>query len=92
MTPERYRQVRAVFDNAVRCERHRRESLLAEACMGDPDLRVAVERLLAADAESSREDFLDVPTAVRNPPWQTSGPATTQRLNRSSARSWPILW
>ena len=62
MTPERYQQVSAVFDKAVRCEPDRREALLAEACMGDPELRAEVERMLAADADAVRESFLDVPT------------------------------
>ena len=62
MTPDRYQQVCAVFDKAVRCEPDRREALLAEACMGDPELRAEVDRMLAADADALRESFLDVPT------------------------------
>ena len=62
MTPERYQQVSALFDKAVRCEPDRREALLAEACVDDPELRAEVERMLAADADALRESFLDVPT------------------------------
>ena len=36
MTPDRWHQVCAAFDAAVRCEPGRRDALLAEACMGDP--------------------------------------------------------
>ena len=62
MKPERYQQVSAAFDKIVRCGPDRREALLAEVCMGDPELRAEVERMLAADAEALRESFLDVPT------------------------------
>ena len=62
MTPDRWQQLCAVFDKAVRCEPDRLEALLAEACMGDPELRAEVERMLAADADALRESFLDVPT------------------------------
>jgi serine/threonine protein kinase len=45
--PERWRRVCAVFAAALRCAPADREALLAAACADDPDLRAAVERLLA---------------------------------------------
>ena len=68
MTPERYQQVRAVFDAVLRCEPDGREALLAAAGKDDPALRAEVERLLADDADARRDGFLDVPTASCHAP------------------------
>ena len=62
MTPELYHQVSVLFDKAVRCEPGRREEFLTEMCADNPELRAAVEHLLAADADASRESFLEMPT------------------------------
>ena len=48
MTPERFRQIRNLFEAVVERPPETRGTFLAEACEGDADLRVEVERLLAA--------------------------------------------
>ncbi len=97
MKPERYHQVSAAFDKIVRCGPDRREALLAEVCMGDPELRAEVERMLAADAEARRESFLDVPTdpvrSVARP--NTEGPGDRvgpyKLLQRSARGAWATV-
>jgi serine/threonine protein kinase len=48
MTPERFRQIRNLFEAVVERPLDRRGTFLAEACAGDVDLQAEVERLLAA--------------------------------------------
>ena len=48
MTPERWRQVEAVLQAALKREPADRAALLDSACAGDPDLRQEVESLLEA--------------------------------------------
>ncbi|HEY0779848.1 MAG TPA: serine/threonine-protein kinase, partial [Gemmatirosa sp.] len=56
MTPERHRQVQAVFGDAVEHQARDRTTFLDAACAGDDALRAAVDALLAADAEVSTAD------------------------------------
>jgi serine/threonine protein kinase len=52
VTPERWRQVTAVFERAIACALDERAVVLAEACADDAELREEVESLLATyDAE-----------------------------------------
>jgi tetratricopeptide (TPR) repeat protein len=53
MDPQRWREIRAVFNELVELEPDRRAGRLAALSAGDPQLRKAVESLLAADAASS---------------------------------------
>ena len=62
MTPERWRQVCALFA-ALRCAPAEREVLLREACAGHPGLQTEVDRLLAGDARADEHGFLRVPDA-----------------------------
>ncbi len=48
MTPERFRQIRNLFEAIVERPTDTRGTFLAEACEGDADLKAEVERLLAA--------------------------------------------
>lgn len=57
LTPERWRQVKAIFQVAVEHEPERRAEIIESNCSGDSELRAAVERLLAADAREP--DFLE---------------------------------
>jgi eukaryotic-like serine/threonine-protein kinase len=50
MTPERWQQVKSLFDAALGSETSERAGLLDRACAGDEDLRREVESLLAAHA------------------------------------------
>jgi serine/threonine protein kinase/tetratricopeptide (TPR) repeat protein len=51
VTPERWRQVKALLASALERERDDRERFVAEACGADAELRAAVESLIRADAD-----------------------------------------
>src|SRR5579864_9815121 len=59
MTPERLRQIEALYHSAREREPGERAAFLAEACKQDEDLRREVESLLASDASSAA--LLDAP-------------------------------
>jgi tetratricopeptide (TPR) repeat protein len=61
MTPQRWQQIQALFDQAIQSEPAQRENVLAGACDGDPQLRAEVEALLAHDAQVERAGFLPSP-------------------------------
>ncbi len=61
MTPERWRRVRELLDEAIERPAATRAAFLAQAAAGDPDLRAEVDSLLASYDES--EDFLAEPPA-----------------------------
>jgi serine/threonine protein kinase len=61
MTPERWREVRAVFAQALERELAKRAAFLDEACGNDAALRQEVESLLRADAGAS--GYLEPPAA-----------------------------
>src|SRR5688572_10214114 len=48
MTPERWRQIEEILDQALDLAPPERAAFVASACGSDPALRVEVERLLAA--------------------------------------------
>jgi eukaryotic-like serine/threonine-protein kinase len=52
MTPERYQQVKELFQSALEREGSQRKRFLAEACAGDPSLREEVESLLTSHEEA----------------------------------------
>jgi serine/threonine protein kinase len=52
MTPERFRQIRNVFDALVEREPATRAAFLEEACQGDEELRSEVQRLIAAHEQA----------------------------------------
>jgi eukaryotic-like serine/threonine-protein kinase len=60
MTPERWQQVREVFDGALALGLEERGSYLEKACVHDPDLRHEVESLLSSDQEAGIA-FLNTP-------------------------------
>ncbi|MBK8284162.1 MAG: serine/threonine protein kinase [Ahniella sp.] len=66
MTPERFQQVRIVFESALAQDPSGREAWLAKACAGDDALLEAVQRMLAADAhaESENESLIDLPDSM----------------------------
>ena len=64
MTPERWRQVCALFTAALRCTPSERDLLLREACAGHSELGTEVDRLLAGDAQADEDGFLRVPDAL----------------------------
>jgi eukaryotic-like serine/threonine-protein kinase len=80
MTPERWQQIRNVFEHAEPLSELERERYLAQACAGDPELRGEVDSLLKA-ASDAGSAFMDRPAAdlISTPPDGT--PALT-RLGR----------
>jgi hypothetical protein len=56
LDPERWRRVCALFAAALRYGPAEREVLLDAGCADDPQLRAAVEQLLASDARSTGDD------------------------------------
>jgi eukaryotic-like serine/threonine-protein kinase len=62
MTPERWQEIRDVFEEAQELEPAKRSAFLDGACLSDPSLRQEVEVLLAASDEA-RSAFLQSPVA-----------------------------
>jgi hypothetical protein len=60
MTPERWHQIRGVFDHATSLEVAERTAYLDKRCANDPDLRPEVESLLASHQEAGTR-FLNTP-------------------------------
>jgi len=59
MTPERWQQVKAIFNSAIQYCSDERDSFLAKACSGDDRLRDEVESLLASHEKTG--EFIDDP-------------------------------
>ena len=73
MTPQRFRQIRNVFDALMEREPATRAMFLEEACQGDDELRSEVRGLMAAHEQA--------------PGWLTSSSARAcAKLNEALAR------
>src|SRR5882672_12426760 len=59
MTPERWQQVKAIFETAIQYRAAERSAFLSGACSGDENLRREVESLIASDEKSG--EFIDAP-------------------------------
>src|SRR5689334_4764051 len=59
MTPERWQQVKAIFNSAIGYRPEERSLFISHACAGDEDLRHEVESLIASHEESG--SFIDQP-------------------------------
>lgn len=64
MTPERWAQIRQIFDGALERKQQDREAYLRAVCAGDEQLRREVESLVASHEDSA--DFLSTPAADLN--------------------------
>src|SRR5438552_16642387 len=64
MTPQRWRRVKNIFDAALDAAPEGRESLLAEACAGDPALREDVTHLLESFDRS--DSFIETTAVAEN--------------------------
>ena len=62
MTPERWQQVKQIFNSAINYRPEDRDSFLSEACSGDANLRREVESLIASHEQSG--SFIDDPAFV----------------------------
>ena len=63
MTPERWQQVKAIFNSAIQYSPGERSSFLSQACSGDDYLRSEVESLIASHEKSG--EFIDDPAYQR---------------------------
>ena len=61
MTPDHWRQVEAILDQALELPPDEVDDFLARACEGNAELRAELEELLAADRQAG--EFLEVPAA-----------------------------
>ena len=59
MTPERWQQVKEIFNSAINYRPEERSSFVSRACSGDEELRSEVESLIASHEESG--SFIDKP-------------------------------
>lgn len=59
MTPERWQQVKEIFNSAITYRPDERSSFISRACSGDDQLRHEVESLIASHEESG--NFIDQP-------------------------------
>jgi serine/threonine protein kinase/Tol biopolymer transport system component len=59
MTPERWQQVKEIFNSAIRFRPEERSIFLSEACSGDNELRSEVESLISSHEKSG--SFIDDP-------------------------------
>ncbi len=59
MTPERWRQVKEIFNSAINYRAEDRGVFLSQACSGDDNLRKEVESLIASHEQSG--SFIDEP-------------------------------
>ncbi len=64
MTPERWAQIRQIFDGALERQQQDRSAYLRVACAGDDQLRREVESLVASHEDS--QDFMSTPAADLN--------------------------
>ena len=59
MTPERWQQVKEIFNSAIMFRPEERSLFISQACYGDDQLRSEVESLIASHEESG--SFIDKP-------------------------------
>ncbi len=59
MRPERWQQIRSIYNSALEMKSEKRDVFLEEACKGDEELRREVDSLLACKSEA--EEFLESP-------------------------------
>jgi eukaryotic-like serine/threonine-protein kinase len=64
LTPERWAQIRQIFDGALERQQQDRAAFLRAVCGGDEQLRREVESLVASHEES--QDFMSTPAADLN--------------------------
>src|SRR5712691_9224407 len=62
MSPERYRQVKAILQAALELDPNKQAAFLEGACANDPELKQEVQSLLDHDVQS--KDFLEKPAVA----------------------------
>jgi eukaryotic-like serine/threonine-protein kinase len=76
MTPERWRQAKALLEEALARDPAARAAWLAKACQDDEPLRAEVESLIASYEED--RDFMETPAAVAAPALVGRSPAAPE--------------
>src|ERR1043165_8748066 len=71
MTPERWQQVKEIFNSGINYRPEERSSFVSRACSGDDELRSEVESLIASHEESG--SFIDKPA------FEAAGSLLTQK-------------
>src|SRR5688572_17292598 len=63
MKPERWQQIKGLYESALRCDEGKRRSFLDQACAGDPSLRREVASLLAYEnrGDGPGDGFIETP-------------------------------
>src|ERR1019366_1025710 len=74
MTPERWQQVKDIFDRAVECTTASRTAYIRDRCGDDEELRREVESLLASDTQTG--SLLDNPLMETLADESATSPAT----------------
>ncbi len=59
MNPERWEQIKEIYESAPQFEASQREAFLKDACAGDDSMRREVESLLACQPEAAK--FIEQP-------------------------------
>ena len=59
MTPERWQQVKEIFNSAIKYLPEHRDVFLSQACRGDEELRSEVESLITSHEKDG--SFIDEP-------------------------------
>jgi serine/threonine protein kinase len=80
MTPERWRQVTALFHAARARDTNDQRALLDDACAGDAALRAEVEQLLAADSSGATGPSLEIAPLPQLSPGTTFGAYRVEAL------------
>jgi eukaryotic-like serine/threonine-protein kinase len=73
MTPERWRQINVVFEDALQCPADERRPYLDRNCAGDAALAAEMADLLAHDDQANTERFLDRECPFNAPPRPSIG-------------------
>ncbi|MBZ5679271.1 MAG: serine/threonine protein kinase [Acidobacteriia bacterium] len=84
MTPERWQQVRQVFDAAIALHAAERSTYLDKVCAGDSELRREVESLLFSDQEAG-SGFLKTPVVDLRRSLAGTGPSSSRVGRRIGA-------
>jgi serine/threonine protein kinase/Tol biopolymer transport system component len=77
MTPERWQQVKQIFNSAITYRPEERSLFISQACSGDAELRSEVESLIASHEESG--SFIDDPAFEAAASWLVNDKAELSR-------------
>ena len=79
MTPDLWKKVRGIFEEAVEKPPESRGAFVSTATAGDPELAAAVSLLLSAEEKAGT--FLETPAVAGAGPREETDPPGTRRAN-----------